>query len=231
MAATSKRTKAAANKPTKKEVRRQPAPPREQLTVNGKRIPEHLIHAVPFELTDQGKQQLNQARDNGPSVQVRDRFDKQIDARADAGEGKLDPWMSPDPAKEAIERVAEPGFRHRLLSKDAIDRRGLRGWEIVQDPENGGPATMGDRMLIGRMPEEVADRRNQHYRGQGNDAVRQAEEHFQTEQDRILREGEVSGVRPLKPGEILRDRADGERIATAGLRQESAQEAASHFSE
>jgi hypothetical protein len=228
---TATKTKRARPHKTKAAARQQaPVPPREEWTVGGKPIADDVAHLIPFENTDQGIEQLNatEAR-GGPKVTVRDRFDRQIEARADAGEGKIHPWTAPDPAKEAVDRVRKPGFRNRLLSRNMIDKRGKRGWEIAKDPKTGEPATMGDRMLIGEMPEDVAQQRNEFYRGQANDAVREAEEHFQAEQDRILSDGAAVGIRPLKPGEDLRDTRDGERVATVGLRSQRGN--AAHFTE
>lgn len=205
-------------------------PPEEQWTIDGgKPIPPEVKHLIPFRLTDQGIEQLNASGDrSGPRVEVRDSFDRAIDARTDAGDGLLEPWLAPDPVQEALKPYQEPGFRLKLLSEDLNNRRGLRGFEVVKKP-NGDPASMGGRMVIGRMPEDMAQQRNEFYRKQGTEAVEAKEEQLQANQEKILSEGKAVGIRPLRAGEILHDAEDGDRVATVGVRSKRGNTA--HFTE
>jgi hypothetical protein len=171
---------------------------------------------VYFQHTDQfiAMENIRKGR-TGAKVEVTDRFDMQLDAREAAGRGSIEPWDAPEPLKEASDSIPRPGFVRRFLSEMVMKRRGKRGFEVVKD-ERGDPVKVAD-MVMAEMPISKAERRNEHYREEGNRAIREAEAHAREQQEKLIRDGNVVGVQPLKPGETVRDSADGSRVATSGL--------------
>jgi hypothetical protein len=199
------------------------------LTVNGKPLdPDNPDHAkLFFQQTDQGIAAANIAQGRtGSGAKVRSRFEHQIEAREAVADGNLAPWEAPDPLKEAADAHRRPGMAVRALSDRVIKQRGLRKWKPIIG-ENGDPVKVAD-MVLGEMPMESAERRNEYYREQGNEAVRQAEEHAREQQEKLIRDGNVVGIKPLKPGETVHDSDNGSRVAVSGLR---AQRGNSHFAE
>jgi hypothetical protein len=188
-------------------------------TVQGKPIPVHLEHAIPHRLTDEGIEEANRTGNKGgPRVEVRDRFDRQIQAREAAAEGHLEPWESPDPMQEAIARVADnphQDMAYRTVSEVVVQRLGMRGWDPCHD-EKGKEIRVGDSTLC-RMPAAKAAQRNAHYQEQGNQELREAQEVLEERTEKTIRDGQVVGVAPLRPGTIVRSVTDREHAATIGL--------------
>ena len=208
--------------PRKKTVARKP-PQREtgsEFTVNGKPIPTHFAHAIPFAYTDQGLAE-KAAKADPTSHHVRvtaDAFDKAIEARADA----VEPWEMPDPMKELTDAYVEQGMRPKFLSPRVCETRGMRGFEVVKKP-NGDPVKLAN-MVLGVMPEEKARQRNEHYRRQGEDQLREATEKTTEEQERLISAANAAGVSLLPAGEMIRDH-ESRRVATTGLRSVRGNEA------
>lgn len=142
--------------------------------------------------------------DPGTTVKiVRDEFDGAIQARMDAADGKIEPWLSPDPLKDAVARVPNPNMRRRLLSARVIKRRGMRGWEPVKD-KKGDLVKVGD-MFLGEMPMERAVKRNAHYQEQGNALIRDAEASHQQTVEKLQKDAAKLGLQvvPLQQGDVV----------------------------
>lgn len=210
----------------KKGDRLKPVPPADpqgtpvepRRTVQGKPIPEHLEHAIPHRLTDQGIDEFNAAKPRSRvRVRVTDRFDMTIQAREAAAKDLIEPWSTPDPLQEAVDKVADkrPDMQYRALSDNVIKRRGMRGWEPCKD-KRGETVKMAG-MTLGRMPKELAQKRRDHYRAIGNDALSQAQEALQEQQEKVIRDAKAVGVSPLRRKDTLRDSRDRERVASVGL--------------
>lgn len=183
------------------------------LTVNGEPIPAEFAHAIPYGNTDQGIAEFNDqefVRDDAGQVKIiADEFDQTIRARTDA----VEPYEMPDPMKEIVEAHVKPGFRGRFLAPRVIEKRGLRGYEIVKN-DKGDPIRLAN-MVLGVMPEEKARRRNKYYQQQGEDRLRKATEQFQEGQERLS--SATEGVRPLVAGETVQDHQT-HQVAQIGLR-------------
>jgi hypothetical protein len=203
------------------------------LTVGGKPIPVAVQHLIPYANTDQGIEEANRGRvlEKGAGVQVirAEGFDAAMEHRRDAGDGKIDIFTAPDPLKEAIDKVREPGFKFKALSPRVIEHRGLRGFEVCRDPKTGQAVSMAN-MVVGRMPVEVAEQRNKHYRDLGNSALQESEQHFKAQQEQLIRARGGVGLSVLNPGESLHgaDLGGQDRDVTVGLRS---QRGNSHFIE
>lgn len=187
--------------------------PGKVLTVNGKPIPTEFAHAIPYGNTDQGIAEFNEqefVRDDAGQVKIiADEFDQTIRARTDA----IEPYEMPDPMKEIVEAHVKPGFRGRFLAPRVIEKRGLRGFEVVKGA-NGDPVRLAN-MVLGVMPEEKARQRNKYYQNLGQEQLRDAEEQMLEGQERLS--SAVERVRPLAAGETLQDHKT-HQVARIGLR-------------
>lgn len=188
------------------------APPEEQknpygacagCTIGGKPVEEvygpeeaHLLH---YAQTDQGFEERNAGRSESRVEITESSWDKIIAARADATET----WESPDPVKDVVKQHVPPGMRPKLLSDPVVNVRGMRGWKPVIG-KNGDPVKVGT-MVLAVMPEERAQKRNEHYRGLAKDALVEATESLQEKHDRLLSDSRRFGmdIRPLRPGELV----------------------------
>jgi hypothetical protein len=194
-------------------------------TVNG--IPlSQLGYAgtqIPYGLTDQGIAEKNarsvdsQGRPHsGIKVTRNEGFDQAIARRSAAKE----PWECTNPLAEAAERYSEPGMRYRGLSQRVCDKKTLRGWEVVKD-EKGDPVKVGD-MILGKMPIERAERRNEHYRKEGEANLSAARERLKVDQERLSRDAQSKGFTagPLRDGDVLTDYDDPDRRISIGVRSQ-----------
>jgi hypothetical protein len=184
-----------------------------QPTVNGNPFPPGFEHAIAFANTDQGRWDTNHGANMRPPSGItsgKDPLSKAMDQRLDQ------PWSQVDPLKAAIDQVAEPGFRYRALSEGVCNKRGLRGWEPVPDAK--GDRVKVGRLFLGRMPESVAEQRNEHYRKIGGDDLKNVEESFALDQEKAGHSGS-KGVSILQRGDLLRDTGDPSRGASIGFEQ------------
>jgi hypothetical protein len=181
-------------------------------TVNGKPIPEEFATAIPYAMTDQGLWHKNHGKPKR-MVEVGDGpWEKKLQQRRDM------PWAGHDPFKEAVNEHREPGFSYRLLSTNVCDKRGKRGWEPVKDDK--GNLVKVNSMFLGRMPVELAQERNEHYRRQGNEALIEAQERLVADQEKAIRDaGGQGAVSPLRRGDQLTDTREPERGAQIGFEQ------------
>lgn len=189
-------------------------------TVNGKPVDKESGRRPAWQHTDQAialKRLQNDAYDQ-PSVSVREPLDKAIDARRAAGNGRMESWESPDPMKEQASEHGRPGFTQRYISpRHVANGRGFRGFKPVQ--ADGQNVTLGGLILC-EMPNSKAEARNQYYRDQGNDAIREAEEHRIAEQEKAIRNGGHVGVSLLRKNEKLTDHPrHGKGRAVTGLQE------------
>lgn len=185
------------------------------LTVNGQPIPEHLAYAIPYENTDQGIAERNARPNRTPHrVSVRDRFERSLERMEDE-----DPaYDDMDPFKEAVQeqQAKETGFEYRFLADRVVKRRGRRGFEPIVDG-NGDVKKVGD-LVMARIPTGIARRRRARNEKLANEALQNAEEQYQAEQEKVIRNGARMGLSTLRSGEVLTDERNPERSAVTGLR-------------
>lgn len=186
-----------------------PAP---ALTVNGQPIPDHLAHLIPFAQTDQGRAENNLGKAVPMVEMVRDAWDNQMLKRGDTS---LEPWEAPDPAKELIDPVREPGMAYRMLSDRITRKRGRRGWEPVKGA-NGDPLKVGD-MIIAKMPIERKEKRNRFYEDEGRSRQAEAQASLIETRERAAHDGGAKGISVLTPNDGLQDYRDPTREVTTGV--------------
>jgi hypothetical protein len=95
-----------------------------------------------------------------------------------------------------------PGMSFKFLSDRCNDVLGLRGYEVVKD-ERGDPVKIGT-LIMGMIPEYIAQRRMEHFAEEGRAQVRDMEEaYYDKAQREIAGEGGAmrSGASLLRPGE------------------------------
>lgn len=101
-----------------------------------------------------------------------DPAEKQILERGDflANEDNA-PWAAPDPRLDLAKQHVAPGMRPKFVSERKLTKSGRdpRGFEVVKD-ERGNAVTHGTSVLA-QIPEEMAERRNQHFQKQSQDLV------------------------------------------------------------
>lgn len=187
-------------------------------TVQGKPVPAHLEHAIPHRLTDQGIDERNaKGKKTGHRVSVRDRFERDIEAREAAAKGLIEPWSAPDPLAEGVARDGDPRpeMQYRYLSDTVVKRLGRDGFEPCHDTD--GNLIKVANMTLARMPKALAKRRNEHYREEGNAQLRESEALLQQNQEKLIADGKAVGLAPLRPHDVLRDSRDRTRTASVGL--------------
>jgi hypothetical protein len=188
------------------------------LTVNGKPIPLEFAHLIAFEATDQGIAEREAALEGKPRACVQfisDEWDKTLQQR----EAATSTWDSPDPMRDAIESVREPGMAYKFLSPRVTAKKGLRRYEVVH--KNGEPVKVGE-MVLGAMPEDLRRKRNAHYQAIGNDDLRQVEQQYQADLHKAVRDGGLSQGEALqailRSGDELHDHRNPDRGAQIGVR-------------
>jgi hypothetical protein len=94
----------------------------------------------------------------------------------------------------------------------------MRNWEAVLDAK-GDPVTAGN-LILAKMPEARAERRNAKCRDEGNSAAADARERFNTDHERAVfdSQGGSGSVRLLKAGETMSDYRDPSRDISIGVR-------------
>ncbi len=171
--------------------RPQPQPKRH---VNGQRVPDGFAHVVPYELTDEGINERRKAANGkfatGATV-TRGPLDAAIEQRRDFRRDEMEPWEANDPMGDLAKAHVGAGMRPAFLSPDVIAKQGMRGYVAVPG-KNGDPVTLGN-MILAQMPEEKAQRRQEHYEGIGRAALTDMQGKFVEEQEKISR---VAGRRP-----------------------------------
>lgn len=185
-------------------------------TVNGQQLPEG--HNVPTAMTDDGIAERNakpNRRASVASVLREPSFDKKLDRMSRAV------FMGDDPFKETIDkqRAADEAvgehFRYRVLSDRVVQKKGMREWEPVIN-EKGDPVKVAG-MTLSRMPTDIALMRDAHYQELGNEALREALETQQQNQEELIHAARVAGITALPQDEIVNDEANPGRAASIGF--------------
>jgi hypothetical protein len=180
---------------------------RQELTVDGKPIPDHLKHVIAYDLTDQGKAEASaKLKASGRYTENRvtvasSEFDKQLLRYEDDANGS-EPWEQANPIDAAIARVPDgAGKAFHLFGNATYDRDGARGFVPEKDAE-GNLIKVGN-MVLASMPEARAAKREQHYKNLALDAEKAEGERYREEQAKNASEG----ITPLRPGESVQGNA------------------------
>lgn len=144
-----------------------------------------VLAALDYFGTDEGiKERENHpmARErSGVSLGKEPTFDKVLEhKRDDVKRRDIALAEAADPLREVADQYAKPGMHERYLSARKIQENGSTGgYEIVKDA-NGDPVKVRG-MLLGHIPQEVADARQKHYESIGNDRLKQVTQQFREE--------------------------------------------------
>lgn len=115
-------------------------------------------------------------------------------------DSELDPLLT-DPMREAVARYAAPGMAVKFLSDRCMTVLGRRGYEIIRN-EHGDPVKVGT-LLMGWIPQEMADRRKRRWADESQSAVKETEENYYEIAARAVRDGHAAGLSPLEPGDTV----------------------------
>ncbi len=148
------------------------------------------------------REAARQAANRGyPEVELlSELFDQEIDHRIDvANDDSLDPYSAPDPANAAIDRVRKPGMSYKLLSPRCCDVLGMRGYELSRDAD-GKEIRVGN-MMLGEIPERVADKRHAAALRQSEEEVGLISDDYRASVERLKSAATGMGLRVLDRGE------------------------------
>jgi hypothetical protein len=121
---------------------------------------------------------------------------------------RSDAMIFAQPMEEAVQRYGQPGMAAKFLSERCIGVLGMRGYELVKD-EHGDVVKVGT-LLMGQIPERMANARREHWARQSDDAVREAVEAFEDNAARAIRDGKAGGISVLREGEGVTSSAAGD---------------------
>lgn len=137
-------------------------------------------------------------------------YDQTIAARQAVIDENLEPWQSPDPMREQVEKHIQPGMRPRYLSPRQVDKRGMRGWETVHD-KNGNKIQIGDQFLA-QMPEQKALQRQEHHRRKTASDLASVHENQQENIEKLVRAADKMGLAVVPTGETVTDHASSNSV-------------------
>jgi len=142
------------------------------------------------------------AREGYPRVSLgADPLDKAIASRLDASDELIDPWSAIDPMEATVAPYKEPGKAYKFLSPRVCDVLGTRGYEMVLDA-NGNQVKMGN-MMLGSIPQRIADARQAKAQKESNERVKDMQDEYTQNVDRLKRDAQGMGLRVLEPGELV----------------------------
>lgn len=157
--------------------------------INGKPVSEmnldpQVLCLLDYYATDEGIAERNaepNRREPSGISQGKDPFAKSLDERRD--DVKLRDRMlfdSRDPLKEVADKYAKPGMKPKFLSAARMQEAGGTGdYEVVKN-QNGDPVKVKG-MVLGHIPVELAEARNEHYRNRSNTILNQITEQYRQE--------------------------------------------------
>lgn len=121
---------------------------------------------------------------------------------------RSDAMIFAKPMEEAVMKYGNPGMSPKFLSERCIGVLGLRGYVIVKD-EKGDPVKVGT-LLMGEIPQRMADARKRHYAEESNALVADAQEAFEESAERAVRDSGKTGVSVLHAGDRVTANAAGD---------------------
>lgn len=134
-------------------------------------------------------------------------------------DGALDPLLV-NPMRGAVDKYGRPGYSNKFLSERCMDVLGMRGYQLVKQP-NGDPVKIGT-LFMGEIPTEWAERRLLHFANESRTALAEQESNYYENAKRQIDSegGRATGATILKRGDsinadpALNDDYSGESRAT-----------------
>lgn len=168
----------------------------------------YLDHLMASALSDEEQAE----RDKKPKARVQvladhsDPIGKALQERRDFLKNSPEPWLAPNQMESVMRENLPEGHRGRFLSPQRIQERGLRGWQpVIKD---GAPVKLGN-MVLGSMPEDLAERRNKFFREKDADRLKQ---HKENTEEQMAKAAHAAKLR-MAPGEIGLKRSVGNDAA------------------
>lgn len=187
------------------------------LTVNGQAIPEHLWGLLPYTLTDQGRAEANEGKQE-PRVQIlRDEVDHSIAHYRDDLVDNLPFEEVHDPLKLAMKAHTPKGHRGLFMSEKKCDQDGMRRGVLDYQPvldEKGQRVKVGG-MFLASVPEERAQAAERYYQRKSQEAQQTAADKVREQSDQIISETKLRGLNRRKTGGLEFDglqAEDGEMV-------------------
>lgn len=175
----------------------------------------HVNLGAPNEELIQKQAELDQLRrEKGyPKVEMGlDQKEKDLDAWGDLD---YDPLGTRDPLASMKARYQKPGFALKLLSETVNKRLSTRDYRIVKD-QNGDPVQFGT-MLLGEIPQRIADRRKQAVVEASNEELQSVNDATRLEVERLRNDAKGMGLTLLEPGEVVRSKNGPDRVMGINL--------------
>lgn len=101
--------------------------------------------------------------------------------------------------RETVKRFGRPGMAVKFQSQRGIELFGLRGYEIVKDPDTGQPVKAGT-LIMTEIPQHIAEQRRQYYASESDAEVREIEEAYR---EMTRRQAKGTDAAPLAPDEMV----------------------------
>lgn len=181
-------------------------------------LPQEVWHLLTRQHTDEGIAEANAGKlkpgDVGYGLRVGDGpLEKSIEERRDFRRDQMETWEAPDPMKALADAHVGPGFRPRFLSQDRLNKEGNlgRGFEVVTDAK-GDPVKLGS-LVLARMPEDLADKRNDAVRSKGKAQLREVYREAQSNGVSLVERRRGESVRDADPDESSESYFSGEDFA------------------
>jgi hypothetical protein len=147
-------------------------------------LPAHDLARLDYQHTDEGIAARNTGRSESLARVLIDPVEKSIRQRGDFRASEINQFEAPDPMGDLVKKHVPPGMRAKFLSPRRIARHGLRGCEVVTD-RHGDPVKLGE-MVLGQMPEQLAQSRNRTYQRKGQARLQSIKQDLDEGQQRIL---------------------------------------------
>lgn len=178
-------------------------------------LPQEVWHLLTREHTDEGIAERNEGKikpgDPLYGLRVGDGpLEKSIAERRDFRREQMEPWEAPDPMRVLADAHVGAGFRPRFLSQERLEKEGNfgRGFEVVRN-ENGDPVKLGT-LVLARIPEELAERRDDAVRSRGKAQLREVYSEARSNGVSVVERRPDGRVREADPDEASESYFSGE---------------------
>lgn len=162
-------------------------------TINGQPIPEHLWGLVPYALTDQGRTEENEGKEE-PRVQVlREPHDKAVEHYRDDLLNDYPIEEQHDPLRTVVEQHTPKGHRGLMMSEAKCAKEGMRRGVLDYEPvldDKGQRIRLGG-MFLGSVPEDRAKRAERYYRAKNAEKQQNAVDRVKEQTEQVMSEAKL----------------------------------------
>ena len=157
-------------------------------------LPAHRLVGLFWKQTDEGMAAANAGKTPIKVRVVAGELEHAIERKRDFMLQESEPWLAPDPMRALADEHVVRGMHPRFLSQARLNKEGnyTRGYEVVRG-ENGDPIKLGT-LVLSQMPQDMADKKNAHYEGKGNQAMKEILDSAKEKSDGMLRTARQLGI-------------------------------------